>query len=106
MNIVALMAALQTVMRGYYATLHAKVEGIMSVISGHIQDLDNPHRVNKDTMGLDLIENFPPATEEQAREAVSNESYMTPKRTSEQIDELVLQPLTDAFNDAANQLES
>ena len=55
-------------------------------IMGHVYDRENPHEVTKDQVGLDRVENYPPATEEQAVQGQNNASYMTPRKTRFAID--------------------
>lgn len=50
-------------------------------LSNHIGNKSNPHSVTKSQVGLGSVENYPIATEEQARLAAINTVYMTPLRT-------------------------
>ena len=68
----------------------------------HINDLANPHQVNKVQVGLGNIENYSIATKELAELGESNNSYMTPLRVKEAIDALALPLLTDHLNDFDN----
>lgn len=58
--------------------------------SSHVGDLNNPHRVNKTQIGLDLVENFPLANIAEARDGLSNVLYMTPLRTRNFVEGYVL----------------
>lgn len=47
----------------------------------HISDANNPHLVNKEQIGLALVQNYAVASEAQARAGVSVNTYMTPALT-------------------------
>lgn len=51
----------------------------------HINDFNNPHRTNKEQVGLGLLFNYPIATTQQAIDGVANTAYMTPQRTASAI---------------------
>ncbi len=60
----------------------------------HVNDDQDPHDVTKRQVGLELVENFPVASEAQARGGILHEAFMVPQRTHQAIDELALKPLT------------
>jgi hypothetical protein len=60
----------------------------------HVNDDQDPHDVTKRQVGLELVENFPAASEAQARGGILHEAFMVPQRTHQAIDELALKPLT------------
>lgn len=74
----------------------------MGTLDLHINDLTNPHQVNKVQVGLGNIENYAIATKELAELGESNTSYMTPLRVKEAIDVLAIPLLTDHLNDFDN----
>jgi hypothetical protein len=47
-------------------------------IQAHIENTDNPHQVSKADVGLELIENYPIATQDEAIAGEVNERYITP----------------------------
>ena len=47
-------------------------------IQSHIDNFENPHNVTKEHIGLELIENYPIATKEEAYDGVIDERYITP----------------------------
>ncbi len=47
-------------------------------LNNHKNDYNNPHRVTKAQVGLSNVVNFGIATEQQAREGLDTQSYMTP----------------------------
>lgn len=47
----------------------------------HADDKENPHETTKKHVGLEFVENYPPASEQQAIEGVSAITYMTPLTT-------------------------
>ena len=52
-------------------------EGIYS----HTIDISNPHKVTAAQVGLGNVQNFGLATEDEAKQAISNAKYMTPSLT-------------------------
>lgn len=48
----------------------------------HINDYNNPHKVTKDQVGLNLVMNYGIATTQQAIDGTLNTVYMTPQRTA------------------------
>lgn len=50
-------------------------------INNHIGDTSNPHKVTAAQVGLGNIQNFGLATEDEAKQAISNAKYMTPSLT-------------------------
>lgn len=75
---------------------------LADVITPHINRLDNPHQTNKGHVGLGSVENFPPASTEQALAATSNAHYMTPVRTRELVTALFGDTLINHVNDRTN----
>jgi hypothetical protein len=53
-------------------------ETVGSGITEHVADSDNPHGVTKAQVGLSNLQDFAVASEAVARDATSNEHYMTP----------------------------
>ncbi|MCY1272369.1 hypothetical protein D9M68_17580 [compost metagenome] len=64
-------------------------ETIGGGVSEHIQDFGNPHGVTKTQVGLASVDNFPTATEAEARDATANNRFMTPLAVRQAINELV-----------------
>lgn len=58
-------------------------------LASHINNKNNPHNTTKDQVGLFNLENYPVATEQEARAGVSNARYMTPLRTMQLCREFV-----------------
>lgn len=56
----------------------------------HAADKNNPHNVTKDQIGLFNLENFAVASQEEARAGIANDRYMTPRRTTQLVQELVM----------------
>ncbi len=104
MNLVALLASLVTVMRGYYTTVHGKITSVMNVLNNHIGNTQNPHRTTKAHVGLGRVPNYPAATKPKAVVGTDNNSLMTPRRTAEAIDAQVFEQLADAFESATERL--
>lgn len=78
-----------------YEALRAVADAISvsseGVTSGHLVDYNNPHRTNAAQVGLGNVDNYPTATEKQATDGVSNESFMTPLRTAQAINLLAVE---------------
>lgn len=55
----------------------------------HLNDMANPHQVTKSQVGLASVENYPIATQQQAKDGVVNDKYMTPLRTKDLVTEFV-----------------
>jgi len=51
---------------------------VLPVINAHASRIDNPHGVTKAQIGLQLVENFPPASREIAEAGVSSTTLLTP----------------------------
>lgn len=59
------------------------------LLGEHEDRFDNPHQVTKTQVGLNMVENYPIATQQQAIDGLSNDSYMTPLRVRQSIAEAV-----------------
>lgn len=52
-------------------------------IGDHATNVDNPHEVTKEQVGLGEVENFPIASLQEAQEGDAEDRYMTPRTTKE-----------------------
>jgi len=77
----------------------AILAGATTDLDAHIRDQLNPHRTNKNQVGLSLVENFPPATLIQAIQGTSNTSLITPMTLRGVLSDLGLLALSDALAD-------
>lgn len=68
----------------------------------HTANLNNPHGTNKAHVGLSLVENYPVATEHEAREARSNVVYMTGLRVRQAIEEIAVKMIEWHMNEEGN----
>lgn len=59
----------------------------------HLNDFDNPHRVNKIQIGLSNVPNFAMATDQQAVQAVRSDLFTNPRAVLLSIQEYALKPL-------------
>lgn len=57
-----------------------------SSIAAHVSNVSNPHDDTKDEVGLSNLEDYPPATLEQAQDPNYDQAYMTPRRTRQSIE--------------------
>ena len=62
-------------------------------LNAHISRMDNPHGTTKAQVGLGNVENFPMATEAEARAGVAASNYMSALRVGQAITTLALTPL-------------
>ena len=76
----------------------AILAGATSDLDAHIRDQLNPHRTNKNQVGLSLVENFPPATLIQAIQGTSNTSLITPMTLRGVLSDLGLLAMSDALD--------
>lgn len=104
MQIDTIIDNLRATMNGYYNGLVTKLQAVVDAVQSHVNNTDNPHRLNKNHIELGRVANYPPATEKQAREGVDNNSYLTPYRGAQQ-NEVMVDALTEAFETATNDLQ-
>lgn len=71
-------------------------------LTNHINDKNNPHQTTKFHVGLGQVEDYPPATQQQAQAGTDNASYTTPLRTAQAIEALVGRTLREHLNDLDN----
>lgn len=77
---------LQKPLEDTYAELKRSLALVDAGIDNHIADTNRPHNETLLQIGLDLVQNFPWATETDAREGTFARSYMTPVRTRDAIE--------------------
>lgn len=78
------------------------VENLGDALQEHKDDDQNPHSVTKAQVGLGSVEDYPIATEAQARDGSHSQSYMTPLRVSQAIDEIAGDMLQEHTDDKSN----
>lgn len=61
------------------------VNGVQTNLTTHIDDANNPHKVNKSQVGLSLVENYRPSTQQEAEDGIALNVVMTPLRGMQQI---------------------
>ena len=90
------IATQQEAVAGVVANKYMTPERVMNVVSitnaalaTHMADFDNPHKVTKDHVGLFNVQNYPVASQEEARAGSLNDRYMTPLRTTQLVAEYV-----------------
>jgi len=57
---------------------HTITQGVGQDLLNHVTDLDNPHKVTKEQVGLGQVQNYPPATNQEAAAAALTTRYLTP----------------------------
>lgn len=60
-------------------------ERIYPSLAVHLKDRDNPHAVDKDQVGLGLVQNYPMATDAEAAAGTARNRYMSPATTAAMI---------------------
>lgn len=71
-------------------------------LAGHVDNTNNPHNTTKDQVGLGLVDNFPTAASGEATAGVANNRFMTPLRTKQAIDALIVPLLNSHVVDFTN----
>lgn len=71
----------------------AFIDGLGDAVLRHINDTDRPHPITKYHVGLSLVENYPVATLNQAREGSSETLYLTPQTLQEMLRQFASNPL-------------
>ena len=73
-------------------------------LNNHTEEKGNVHGMTRGDLGLDLVQNYPPATTDDAAEGKSNTAYITPKRLDEYNKANLYDPLETLFNEAADKV--
>lgn len=71
----------------------AFIDGLDDAVLRHINDTNRPHPITKYHVGLSLVENYPVATLNQAREGSSESLYLTPQTLQEMLRQFANNPL-------------
>ena len=71
------------------AVVDSLTNGLTTVFDTHVNNTSNPHAVTKAQVGLDAVENYGVATDQEAIDGVINSAYMTPASTKAAVDEAV-----------------
>jgi hypothetical protein len=106
MNLPALLIVLQQYLAQAHGALLTLIKTLVGRVNAHEADLDNPHEVDALQVGLDQVQNWPPATLQQAQDGVNNSSYMTPRRVAQTLENKLYAPLAQAFEDATKDLNN
>jgi hypothetical protein len=84
------------------ATTKAVVDVVATAVTAHAARTDNPHATNRNHVGLSNVENYRPATTNEARLGVLPDAYMTPLLTAAAITAQALPSLNAHIADANN----
>lgn len=98
MDLGALLTTMRAIMQTYFSTVVGKINGLIGVLASHIGNTNNPHRTDKEDVGLGELQNYPIASKANATVGKSNHHYMTPRRTKEAIETQVYDELADIFD--------
>lgn len=71
------------------------IDGLDDAVLRHINDTDRPHPITKAHVGLGLVENYPVATLNQAREGSDDGLYLTPQTLQEMLRQFATAPLQE-----------
>lgn len=71
----------------------------------HILRMDNPHGDTKESIGLGLVENFPPATVAEAKALLATNRLITPATLRAVLGNYYTQPQIDSLLDGASRLK-
>lgn len=93
---------LQTPMVDLYAELRRSLALVDTSVDNHIANKDRPHSETLLQIGLDLVQNYPRATVEEAGERTHLRSYMTPIRTHDSIATGFIEPLNNHIQSQTN----
>lgn len=63
-----------------------KLSVMTALINAHVANYNNPHRLTKKQIQLGNVENYPVANEQEAREGLVDNRYMTPRRSWQSFD--------------------
>lgn len=75
---------------------------IFPVIQAHLNDMNNPHQVTKAQVGLGSVENFPPATLQEAQGGTATNRYVTPANVAQYVNQNVMPVINNHINDKNN----
>lgn len=85
------------------AATRAMIVGTVgSDFTDHTNNLNNPHQVTAAQVGLGNVANYPVASQQQALDAVANNVYMTPLRTSQYVASAIDNAIDSHANDTNN----
>lgn len=90
----------------YLKTLVDEVEDRLEQYEGelddHVNDTDNPHELTAEQIELELLENYPLASESQALDSSNDSTYVTPLRVGEVISSEATPLLVEHLLDRSN----
>ncbi len=79
-------------------TAYMNTNGSSAALTAHINNLNNPHQVTKDQVGLGSVQNYPVASVSEASDGTATNRYMTPSTVRTAIQSIAVDPLTSAIN--------
>ncbi|GGA30991.1 hypothetical protein [Psychrobacillus lasiicapitis] len=62
-----------------------ELQAVEKIISTHLLNIENPHKVTKKQVGLEYVENYKIATQAEAETGSLNNKYMTPETTKQAV---------------------
>lgn len=87
-----------------FTTLKGKLDIIIQRLNAHTGAIGNPHKTTAKDLDLENVPNIGLATDQEARDAVSNTTLMSPARTNAWAEDNVYGPIAKCFGDAADKL--
>lgn len=88
----------------YCATVLQKFTTIRNRLNAHTTATGNVHDLQASEIGLGNVPDWPPADQATAERGLSNNSFMTPRRTDDYVNKNVYEVIGDAFSAAADDL--
>ncbi|MFW9604391.1 MAG: hypothetical protein ACMV0F_05510 [Trichlorobacter sp.] len=74
-------------------TIAAMPERLLPILMTHLDDVDNPHRVDKEDVGLGFVDNFKTATVAETIEGMLNNRFVTPSGVRQLIASTITEPV-------------
>ena len=74
-------------------TIAAMPERLLPILMTHLDDVDNPHRVDKEDVGLGFVDNFKTATVAETIEGMLNNRFVTPSGVRQLIASINTEPV-------------
>lgn len=95
---------LKTLMNLYMNNTMSKLRELRVRVNTHTLARGNVHDMVPSDINLGNVPDWLPATEDQAKRAITAQAFMSPRRTADFTDENVFKVIGGAFKDAASKL--
>jgi hypothetical protein len=105
MDFTTLHAAVTSAITTFKQTTVAQLTALFVALRNHVLNIDNPHGVTAEQLGLGQVRNWPPATKEQAADGSVGSAYMTPASTRDFCEAGLYAALVDVATTATTSLD-